>query len=102
MMGYLWIAIGVSFFISIFAINAYQAFSLIAPIVMMLYGTGTFVTGGLLKFKPLVYGGICCWVLAIASTFFGMNIQFLFTSLSIVISYIIPGHLLMRTESSNN
>ena len=37
------------------------------PLVLMLYGMPTFLSGVILKFKPLRIGAICCWVLALVS-----------------------------------
>jgi len=92
-MKYLWIAFGVSLafvllYMSKIGIEAGY------PLILLIYGIGTFVTGGALNFRPLVIGGICCWILAVLATFFDFQVQLLLLSLAIVVSYIIPGHLL--------
>ncbi len=92
-MKYLWIAFGVALafvllYMSKIGIeNGY-------PLILLVYGIGTFVTGGALNFKPLIIGGICCWILAVIAVFFDFQVQLLLLSLAIVVSYIIPGHLL--------
>lgn len=64
------------------------------PILMILYGLGTFVSGGALKFRPLIIGGIASWLIALLAFFVAFDIQLLLLALSILVSYIIPGHLL--------
>jgi hypothetical protein len=90
---YLWSAYGISLFMVLFFTfklgleNAY-------PIIMILYAIGTFVSGGILRFKPLIFGGIACWVLAAVSFFLPFEFQLLTLALSVLLAYIIPGHLL--------
>lgn len=101
-MGSLWTGIGISFFVLSFIIsnmheggnwlNAY-------PFFIMFYGLGTFVSGKILQFKPLVVGGILNWVLACVCLFFSYDYQLLFAAGAILTSYIIPGHLLKRARS---
>jgi hypothetical protein len=55
---------------------------------------GTFVSGMILKFKPLVIGGVLCWLLTIVSLFVNFDYQLLLAGAAILCSYIIPGHLL--------
>ncbi|HSI90755.1 MAG TPA: hypothetical protein VK927_06525 [Adhaeribacter sp.] len=92
-MKYLWIAFGVSLaFVLLYMakIGVQQAY----PLILVVYGIGTFVTGGALNFRPLIIGGICCWVLAVIAVFFSFQVQLLLLSLAIIVAYIIPGHLL--------
>jgi hypothetical protein len=93
-MKYLWTGVGISFFVLgwICAVNQWQN---CFPLFIMLYGVGTFVSGCLLKFKPFVIGGILCWIIApIAAYVKNYDYQILLTALALLISYIIPGHLL--------
>jgi hypothetical protein len=71
------------------------AFVLIAG----LYGLGTFISGGILKFKPLIYGGIASFVLVVAAALVpnlitSFNHAMIFLAISIVCSYLIPGYML--------
>lgn len=91
-MKYLWSAFGASLFIVLFFGGKMQLATY--PMLMVLYGIGTFVTGGALNFKPLVWGGVACWVLAFAAFYVGFDVQVLLLALSILLSYIIPGHIL--------
>ena len=92
-MKFLWIAFVVALLLTLVFMSKIGP-EVAYPFIMVLYGVGTFVSGGILKFKPLIYGGIACWLIAIAATFFDFQFQLLLLSLSILVSYIIPGHIL--------
>ncbi len=64
------------------------------PMVMMVYGMWLYISGGALRFKPLMIGGVINWSLAIASFFFGFEIQLLLLAAAVLLGYIIPGYLL--------
>lgn len=70
------------------------------PILMLLYGLGTFVSGGILKFKPLIIGGIVAWICGIIAFYCNFSEQLLLIMLAILASYIIPGHLLANSKES--
>lgn len=92
-MGYLWTAMGLSMIIVLsmmFKLGVENAY----PILILIYGIGTFVSGGLLSFKPLIVGGIICFGLSVAAFFVSFQIQLLFIAAAMLVSYIIPGHLL--------
>jgi hypothetical protein len=92
---YLWIALGLAFFVLII-INMFngQSWQTAFTYYILLYAIGTFVSGSLLRFKPLVIGGLINFVLAIVSIKFSYDYQLLIGAIAILISYIIPGHLL--------
>lgn len=92
---FLWSA----FLIALFMILGFTALGKINPLaayplIMVIYGVGTWVSGGILKFVPLIIGGIVCWILAGIAFYFPFNIQLLLLALSILLAYIIPGHML--------
>ena len=92
-MSYLWMGIGISFFV-ISIIFFKMGWQYCYPFFILFYGFGTFVSGKMLKFKPLVIGGIISWILAAVSVFFDYDYQMLFACGSLLVSYIIPGHML--------
>ncbi len=67
-------------------------------IIIAIYGLGTFVSGGLLKFKPLIIGGVISWALAIITLFIPDIYSLLTIALSVIISYLIPGYLLKSRD----
>jgi hypothetical protein len=70
--------------------------------LMLLYGLATFITGGILNFKPLIIGSLFSFGCAVLSVFLGEIDQFLCISLALICSYIIPGHLLRAKFKSQN
>ncbi|MFN8242668.1 MAG: hypothetical protein U0X40_01330 [Ferruginibacter sp.] len=93
-MKYLWTGMGISFFI-LAVILTRKPWDITAfPVYMLLYGTGTFISGQVLKFKPLTYGGLIAWAMAIAAAFSNADYQLLFGAGSILASYIVPAYLL--------
>ena len=94
-MSNLWTGIGISFFVLSYIISSSQQGWLFAyPFFILFYGLGTFVSGRILKFNPLVIGGIFNWLLAIACVYVAFDYQLLIAATAILTSYIIPGHLL--------
>jgi len=67
-------------------------------LIIVLYGLGTFVSGGILKFKPLIIGGICCWIIALCKFFVPDEYSLLLVAASIIIAYLIPGYLLRNAR----
>lgn len=71
--------------------------------LMILYGIATFVSGGLLNFKPLIIGSLFSFACAGISVFIGESAeQLLIISVALLFSYIIPGHLLRAKYKSQN
>jgi hypothetical protein len=99
-MKHLWTGMGISFFVLSMIFNRFGWGTNIYPFFILLYGLGTFVSGRLLQFTPLVVGGIIAWVLAIASTFFIYDYQMLIGAAAILFSYIIPAYLLRKKNKS--
>ena len=71
-----------------------EYYRFINPVLLDLYGMPTVLSGTILRFKPLVLGGICCWLFSIASTFLSYDYQFLLLPLAVIAAWIIPGYLL--------
>lgn len=93
-MKHLWTGMAISFFVLGMILTKLGWGTVIFPFFIMLYGLGTFVSGNFIQFRPLIIGGIIAWVLAIGSTFVNYDYQMLFGAGAILISYIIPAHML--------
>ncbi len=71
------------------------------PIVIMLYAIATFITGGIIQFNPLIICGAISFPIAVGAFFVSFDAQVLFLAMSIMISYIIPGHWLQLQYRKN-
>jgi len=102
-MKYLWLGVGVMLLLLIF-MSAIQklAWSQSYPLFIGLYGVGTFVSGGLLKLKAMQVGASICWVLAVISALTSFENQLILLTLSIWVSYLIPGIILNRKASGSD
>jgi hypothetical protein len=99
-MKYLWMGMGISYFVLSMILSRLGWNNNIFPFFIMLYGLGTFVSGQFLQFKPLIYGGVAAWALAIASVYFNYDYQMLFAAAAILVSYIIPAYMLRHKNKS--
>ena len=66
------------------------------PMLLLVYGIWLYISGGTIKFKPLMAGGIINWAFAVGSMFVDFKMQLLFLAMAVLLGYIIPGHLLNR------
>ncbi len=119
-MDYLWLAFGICIFLMIFIINTVYAdlspmvqdyremakgrtdwtdfrFSeYVSSLFLLLYGIPTFVTGTACKFKPMVWGGLLCWVCCLAALYTTVKLDLLLTAFAAVVAWLIPGIIMER------
>ncbi|TNE55548.1 MAG: hypothetical protein EP344_13165 [Bacteroidetes bacterium] len=98
--GRVWLAFGVSLFlVLVLTIRAHVS---PIPFVLVLVGFATFVSGSLLRFKPLLYGAAAMWIGAAACLALGYREHLLIQALATVAGYLIPGYLLnVKARSSH-
>lgn len=71
-----------------------------SPMVLMLAGSATFISGGISKFSPFIWGGIILEVGAILCAFvFAPQYHGLVFAGSILFGYVIPGLILRKSEN---
>lgn len=66
----------------------------VTPYILLLAGFPTFLSGFIIKFRPLIIGGICFWVTALVVFFSGSSLAPLGTPIAMLIGYLIPGYML--------
>ncbi|HEX7904032.1 MAG TPA: hypothetical protein VF487_09155 [Chitinophagaceae bacterium] len=117
-MDYIWLGFGICIFLLIFIVNSifsswepvaaeYRQLTghdspflfreFIAPLFLLLYGLPTFITGAACKFKPMLWGGIFCWICCLASIYTTIKVDLLLTGASAIMAWLIPG-ILMEKE----
>jgi hypothetical protein len=99
---YLWMGMGISYFVLSMILSKVGWDSSVFPFFIMMYGLGTFVSGSILQFRPLIIGGVIAWALAIAAVYVEYDYQMLFGAAAILISYIIPAYLLRSRNKTAN
>ncbi len=116
-MSYVWGAFGICMLLGTFVkpvlekalqtekFNSIDVFS-----IFLLYGFPTFVTGGIIKFKPMVIGGVVCFACAIASVFIRLgltdgHIKYMLSMVLVIVAaasaWLIPGLILRRNYNQN-
>jgi len=102
---YVWITFIVMMFMAGVLIGAIQGvayYRLIDPLFLVIYGMPTFLSGVILRFRPLMRGGIGCWLLSILCTVIPVQYHLLLVSVAMIIAWIVPGYLLrLKFRKSN-
>lgn len=89
-----WMALGIAFFI-IVGLSFQVSFNLFSFLIL-LYGIGTFTTGRIIQFTPLIIGGCVCFILCVLINYIDGPEQLLILALSVIAAYIIPAYLLQQ------
>jgi uncharacterized protein with PQ loop repeat len=116
-MDYLWLAFGICIFLLVLIINVmgsewqpvaeeykkvtgtaapFHLFEFTAPLFLLLYGLPTFVSGASMKFRPMLLGGIFCWLCCIAAVFTPGKIDLVLTAISAIVAWFIPGIIMEK------
>jgi hypothetical protein len=89
----IWISFGVGIFLFSYFINKYNV-QHVESVFMIFYGIPTFSTGIARNFKPMIIGGIGCWIIAIISMYVELPYTMLLTAVAAIIAWFIPGLIL--------
>jgi hypothetical protein len=81
-----------------FSISGLIPWNISNALIISLYGMGTFVSGGILKFKPLIIGGIACWIISLLVFVIPFEYTLLLVATSIIIAYLVPGYMLRNAK----
>jgi len=96
---YMWLWMAFVFTLVLFIVAAGKHELDPGPYIMLLTGLPTFVTGAIMKFRPLVFGGVLFWVIGMLTIFFMMEYSALTFTVAILVGYIIPGLMLRKKEN---
>ncbi len=70
----------------------------ITAIILLLSALGIFITGRLIRFKPLVLGGLVLFIGAVGSFLVSYQYQNLISGFAMIFGYLVPGFLLRQRE----
>ena len=90
---YVWTAFAVAIFLTTFYNTRYGS-NESTTLFMMLYGIPTFITGGMFNFKPMIEGGLLCWVFSAISVYTPASTDMLLMAASGLFAWLIPGIIL--------
>jgi hypothetical protein len=94
---YVWVSV----FVSMVLINLIQFnvlhkiyFELQHPVFMVIFAFAIVVTGGILRYRLIIIGGIAFGILAFLASYLPLSTQMLMDAGAWLIAFIIPGHIL--------
>lgn len=93
-MKYFGISMGIIYAGLIFIFARFDLWLYAFPIYILVYAMTCFFMGSIMQFPFLKWAGLSCLVIMVASAFIDYEWQLLLMALAVLISYIIPGHLL--------
>jgi hypothetical protein len=73
----------------------------IPPFILMLTGLPTFISGFVIRFKPLIWGGVSMWILSLVACFGGPDIAPFAVPVAMITGFLIPAYLL-RSKNSHD
>jgi cytochrome c oxidase subunit IV len=93
----LWLVLGIGFIVVVFinVLRQQPPFTY----TLILAGVGTLVSGMVMRFKPLVAGGILFLSLAVCSVFVNDNLKPLLQGIAVIGGYLVPGYLLKYSKA---
>jgi hypothetical protein len=68
----------------------------VAPYILTLAAMPTFLSGFIIRFRPLILGGITFWIFALVARFAGNEVSSLAVPVAMLTGYLIPGYMLKR------
>jgi uncharacterized protein with PQ loop repeat len=116
-MDFIWLGFGISLFLLIHVINlmfrgwepvadeyarlagkrsSFQLYEFQHPFFLILYGLPTFITGAACRFKPMLWGGLFCWLCSIITVYTPIKIDLLLTALSAIACWFVPGLIMEK------
>ena len=97
----IWISFGIAIFLTSYYTNVFKPEGN-ACLFLILYGIPTFATGYTYGFKPMIIGGIVCWVCAIISMYTSQRIDFSLFFISAFFAWFLPGLILRKDYLKKN
>jgi len=95
-----------SLFLSTVLVNLIQMnvlhsinFELQHPLFMVLMAFAVTVTGGILRHRLIIIGGVVFGALALTASYLGLKEQLLLEAVAWVIAFIVPGHILFAKRN---
>jgi len=105
-MDYLWTAFGICIFLLIVILKVlynngaaegtFKMYEFQSALFLLLYGLPTFVSGQAMKFRPMMIGGIFCWICCVASLFTSFRVDLLLIAAAALLAWFVPGIIMER------
>lgn len=96
---WLWISMAVT--ITPAWVFGHQLNWMVNAVILMPVGAATFVSGVIIRFKPLRIGGIIFWASGVLCYFLDPSLQFIVGGVAVILGYLIPGYLLKAQRETH-
>lgn len=93
---WVWLGFAFSILIVIFG-GAYFNFQITA-LILLFSGFATFVTGIIIRFKPIILGGSTFWIFTPIALYLGVHYAPLVMACAVIIGYLLPGYMLKKSN----
>jgi hypothetical protein len=89
---FLWYSYGIIIFTLV--VFGYKINFQLNPVILLVSAIPAFVSGTIIKFRPLAIGGIFLWIFGILCFLIGGPWQYLLAAIAVAAGYLIPGLML--------
>ena len=96
----LWQIGGLAMIVSAFISINFNVYPVL--IILVITAMSTLVTGIVIRFTPLILGGIVFFIASLVSTYFLYEYSLIVSAVAIILGYIIPGYLLKNSKSNQH
>ena len=86
----------------VFVFGKYNLWTFSFPLYILIYSVTCYFMGALMQFRLLRLTGLLCLPITVISVYISFEWQLLLLALAILVSYIIPGHVLSAKEKIQN
>lgn len=93
---WLWIGFGINCLLVV-VVGKYIGW-MVNPVIITMCAMPTFITGVILRFKPLMFGGVVFWIAGVSMFFLAKDVHFLLAAVAIALGYLVPGYMLRKSE----
>jgi len=95
LMSGIWISFAIAMFLVSWVLSWFNL-PFLTSIYMIIYGIPTFTTGYARRFRPMLIGGIACWVFSMLAIFTPFPYVMLYMAASAQLAWFIPGLILRK------
>jgi hypothetical protein len=101
-LSYVWIVFGISTILMAIIMGTNKQYVLVNPMLLVSYGIPTFLSGIIIRFRPLILGAVICWILAVICSQIKTDLQLVLIALAVLLAWIIPGYQLRNKFKLSN
>ncbi|MEL7835165.1 hypothetical protein [Fodinibius sp. Rm-B-1B1-1] len=91
-----WTVFMINYFIVLFFISEINSY--ITPLILIMAASSTYLSGAIIKFRPLKWGAGFIWLMGVLSFMISLPHQLLTAAAAVFVGYLVPGYILKNNE----